>query len=255
MKYIGVKHSTIISQKMRAELVYNMSVAEHNPITLLEIDTLLEGISIGKRTIEDVDQVRRIIKAWEEVTNQVKSGSFEISKENYIKINKIVAENEALKVGAFRDSQVHISGVEFIPPPANKLDEKFDELLNNFNNFQDISHKSYSLFLDAARNQFFYDGNKRTAQLMMNGFLMSEGYSLVSIDPTLFEEYNPKLKRFYESGDKTEMIEFMGKCHAQKDLAFSDDFSEGKELTLGDLAKKYDSEYNLMEQLSRLGNK
>ena len=36
-------------------------------------------------------------------------------------------------------------------------------------------------FLFGSLHQFFWDGNKRTARLMMNGILLSEGYDAISI--------------------------------------------------------------------------
>ena len=75
-----------------------------------------------------------------------------------------------------------ISGTEYRPPhPGTALDAAFTSMLNNHFQAATIEEKSFGLFLDAARAQFFYDGNKRTGQLMMNGVLLSNGYAPMNI--------------------------------------------------------------------------
>jgi Fic family protein len=43
------------------------------------------------------------------------------------------------------------------------------------NDTDGIYQYAISLFLQMARIQFFYDGNKRTGRLMMNGVLLTNG--------------------------------------------------------------------------------
>ena len=101
-------------------------------------------------------------------------------------------------------------------------------MIREFDVNTDISAKSFGLFLDSARNQFFADGNKRTAQLIVNGFLITNGYSLFSINENIDLEYKENLVEFYESGDKEVMLDFLGKHQAQKDLNIKIELSEHK---------------------------
>ena len=59
-----------------------------------------------------------------------------------------------------------------------------------------------------AREQFFWDGNKRTGRIMMAGELMRNGYDALSIPNARREEYNRKMIDFYDSADATEMMVF-----------------------------------------------
>jgi len=63
-----------------------------------------------------------------------------------------------------------------------------------------------------ARNQFFYDVNKRTGRLMMNGILLSTGYPALNLSANRKLEFNELMMRFYETGDETEMNGFMRSC-------------------------------------------
>ncbi len=205
------------TKRMHSELVYNMTKLEGNPFTYPEVKTLLDGITVGGRRLTDQEQVLRVSRAWEELRNQVARNMFTVTKASFIHFNTIVAEGEALSVGDFRNGQVYIAGVEHYTPPAHDtLDEHFKWVMERFKNESDIYTKAFRLFLDCARIQFFYDGNKRTAQLMMNGYLMSNGLPPVSIPAKSKRQYDSKMTKFYETGDEKPMLEFLTKLSQSK---------------------------------------
>ena len=74
------------------------------------------------------------------------------------------------------------------------------------------------VFLFAARNQFFFDGNKRTGWLMMNCILLSAGHHAVSIPFPRGREFDAAMLRFYETGGGEEMILFLASCSLDQDL-------------------------------------
>lgn len=198
--------------RMHSELVYNMTKLEGNPYTYPEVKTLLDGITVGGRKLSDQEQVLRVSRAWEELRRQVADNSFTVSKANFIHFNKIVAEGEALEVGHFRNGQVYIAGVEYIRPKAQELDEIFAKMLLEFQQSNDdLYTRAFKLFLHCARYQFFYDGNKRTAQLIMNGFLMSNERPPVSIPAKSKRSYDSRMTKFYETGNMKPMLEFLMK--------------------------------------------
>ena len=189
------------STRMHSELVYNMTKLEGNPYTYSEVKTLLDGITVGGRKLSDQEQVLRVSHAWEELRSQIAQNTFTLTKENFIHFNQIVAENEALMVGSFRTGQVY--------------DDIFTQMLNDFHQLDLNTHdKAFWLFLQCARHQFFYDGNKRTAQLMMNGFLLTNGLAVVSIPARLKRSYDRKMTRFYDTNKMEPMMNFLRKLAA-----------------------------------------
>ncbi|NJM29730.1 MAG: hypothetical protein HC855_06190 [Rhizobiales bacterium] len=62
------------------------------------------------------------------------------------------------------------------------------------------------------REQFFFDGNKRTARAMMNGELMRHGFDGLSIPANKQLAYNEAMARFYPGGEASEMMEFLAGC-------------------------------------------
>ena len=63
--------------------------------------------------------------------------------------------------------------------------------------------------------QFFFDGNKRTARFMMNGVLMSHGIDAISVPAARAREFNEKMVRFYLGKDGSEMMDFLASCHPE----------------------------------------
>ena len=68
------------------------------------------------------------------------------------------------------------------------------------------------MFLFGALHQFFYDGNKRTSRLMMNGILLGAGEDAISVPARRRLEFDQAMIRFYDSRVGTEMMRFMGSC-------------------------------------------
>jgi filamentation induced by cAMP protein fic len=210
MKAVGKETALYIARRLHPEFVFNMAQLEGNPYTLPEVQTTLSGITVGGHKISDQTQVLNIAAGWSEIIRQVATNKFILSKENFIHINTLIAKDEALSVGAFRDGQVGISGSDYRPPRAGEeLEKAFQLLLQHYQQATDITLQAFCGFLDAARAQFFYDGNKRTGQLMMNGVLLSAGYAPTVIFADTQLKYNQKMLSFYQSGNKEEMVAFL----------------------------------------------
>lgn len=208
MAYIGKKEALFVARKMKSELVHNMAVAEGTSLTLIDTKTLLEDrVTPPSKSVDDVEQVLRLGKAWDEMITHVAEKRFVVDKAHFIHFNATIARDEALRVGDFRDAQVYIG--DYTPPPAEQLDNCFTLMMKNFRDKDDIEIKASDLFLDSARNQYFFDGNKRTAQIMMNGFLMLNGHNPRSIQSDDLAEYNEKMAAFYQSNDKSAMYQFL----------------------------------------------
>ena len=127
------EYALLTAKRALADLVYNMSSAEGNPITIIEVMTLLDGATVGGRKLSDQNQVLRLDRTWHQVFRLVESDRFELSRRTAIHLNELVATDEARKVGAFRDDLVGIQGVEYIPPHHSTLERRFDEMLEEVN--------------------------------------------------------------------------------------------------------------------------
>lgn len=76
----------------------------------------------------------------------------------------------------------------------------------------DPRERGMAYFLFGALQQFYFDGNKRTARFMMNGILMSHGVDAISVPASRLQDFNEKMVRFYTDKDATEMMHFLIEC-------------------------------------------
>ena len=91
----------------------------------------------------------------------------------------------------------------------NQLAEEGFKFLKN--EVKDPKERAIALFLFMSITQFFFDANKRTASLMMNGCLMQNGYWPISVLNQDGADFHARLKEFYETGDANPMMEFFAR--------------------------------------------
>lgn len=77
--------------------------------------------------------------------------------------------------------------------------------------------QALAYFLFGALQQFYFDGNKRTARFMMNGHLMSHGIDAISVPARRAREFNTLMVAFYRLKVATPMIAFLTACHPDAD--------------------------------------
>ncbi|MCC5814743.1 MAG: Fic family protein [Leptospira sp.] len=202
----------MILQKEISVFVYDAVQLEGYNFTLPEIQTLLEGITVGGHKISDQQIAINQAEAWKLLIYWIKNNDFAITIPKLQQLHAIAGKEEALNWGNFRTGPVAIAGTDYLPPPAETLNECFDVMLTSLREKEDIWEKAISLFLQMARNQFFYDVNKRMGRFMMNGFLISHGYPPINLPASKKLEFNQLMLDYYPTGDEAGMQEFMKSC-------------------------------------------
>ncbi|WP_160664983.1 Fic family protein [Pseudarthrobacter sp. ATCC 49987] len=66
----------------------------------------------------------------------------------------------------------------------------YDRGLACLSAIEDPVERAVAYFCFGTRRQFYFDGNKRTSRLMMNGILMSSGHDAISIPFSRRLEFN-----------------------------------------------------------------
>lgn len=203
MRKVGFDKALFIAEKMRPEFTYNMAKLEGNTATYSQVETIVHGLSVSGLSMQDIRQVDNIARGWNLLLDELKNGDFSLSKQNTIFLNMTVAEGEnRLNFGSFRNGPVAINGTDYIPPMHLDLPLQWDSMINSYKSISDPLEQSIFLYGELAKNQFFGDGNKRTALLVMNGCLISEGYCPITISPNDNKEYRDVLLNYYENSEK-----------------------------------------------------
>jgi Fic family protein len=206
------------------ELIWNTAALEGNNFTLPEVKTLLEGVTVGGKKLEDEQQVIALSEAYSRLDEMVGAGRFSLSKEISDELHHLVARHEAIEAGSFRgEGQVRGGGTVrlasggVVPETDHGeggalLREHFTNLVDYLKTVSDPRRRALIYFASATRRQFYFDGNKRTARLMMSGELMSCGYDIVSVPYSRKLEFNNALDVLFDRDDGTELIRFLSTC-------------------------------------------
>jgi Fic family protein len=205
--------------------VYDAGHLEGNPFTYPEVQTLLEGITVGGRRLRDEQQILALSESAHDLIDLVRSGRFRVDKPISDGLNLVIAQGEALEAGHFRGEgnvvtnvsvNMGVHGVHH-PPPTELGGGNLRAVFSAgraaiLGMASDTFEQAAAYFLFAAFQQFYYDGNKRTARLILNGHLMSHGIDAISVPAARKLEFNTKMSEFYASKDGTPMFAFLASC-------------------------------------------
>lgn len=199
-------------KRLLPDVVFNMASLEGNPFTYPEVQTLLEGITIGGHRLSDEQQVLRIKEGWSLLFEKVKKDNIIIDKELFNEFNGIIAKDEVLICGQFRTGQVRIGGTDFMPPNYDELEGIFStELQQIIGRCKTKTDLAFEIFLWGALNQFYYDGNKRTSRLVCNYVLLLNGQGVLNVKAKDRLEFNTLMLEFYNTRKADNVIEFFYK--------------------------------------------
>ena len=216
-----------------SDLIWNAAALEGNAYTLPEVRTLLDGVTVGGKTIEDEAQILALRDAFAALDGLVATCAFALSKSVSDRLNGIVARHggrlwaEATvsqESGLFRGEgsaqgggAVKLSNggsVDGLPhgDGGELLRDRFGGLVEHLSELEDPRERALVYFAAATRSQFYFDGNKRTARLMTAGLLMSSGFDAINIPHARRLEFNHALDVLFETDDASELLRFLVSC-------------------------------------------
>ena len=203
------KLALMLAKKDKIDFIYNTSALEGNAMTYPEVQTLLEGVTVGGHRLSDEQQILNQNKSVDYLFKLIEDSEFKLDMEIFTMLHSFVAREEALEWGVFRRGHVNIGGTDYQVPDADDLEKIFREGMEEI---QKIAHpiiRAIAMFLFGAKCQFFYDGNKRTSRLMMNGILIEAGYPILNIKAKNRLEFNRMMVEFYDTDDMRPGIEYL----------------------------------------------
>ena len=198
-----------MAKKDKIDFIYNTSALEGNLMTYPEVETLLDGVTVGGHKLSDEQQILNQNRSVNLLFEMIKNSDFFIDKKTLLKLHSKVSFEEALTWGEFRKSGVNIGGTNYKPPSSKDLDTIFEKGIEEIKKVEHPIIQAITYFLFGAKCQFFYDGNKRTSRLMMNGILLKNGYPMLNIKVKDKLEFNKNMIAFYDSEDINSVIMYL----------------------------------------------
>lgn len=198
-----------LQEEFLVEYTYNSNAIEGNTLTLQETALVLEGITIDRKPLKDhleaVGHKDAFLYVQELVKDKVPFS------ENIIKqIHTLVLMDRPEDRGVYRRIPVRIMGAYHTPPEPVVVPEQMEKLIKEFSKKKLHPIESAALFhLKFEGIHPFVDGNGRTGRLILNLFLMQNGYPPINVKFTDRKRYYEAFDSYYKDNDAGGMVQMV----------------------------------------------
>ncbi len=202
-----VEQNIDFAKRHLVDTIYKQAILEGVATTFADTESIIEGGKVNNMTSEDIIKIVNLKHAWEFILNK----NVVLIDTNFAllcEINKMVEEGFYYTAGKVRNTPVTIGGTTWKPdlPIESVIREELEEILSK--ELNDID-KAIELLLYTMKKQVFIDGNKRTAVIYSNHYLISKGKGIIAIPAELTEEFKDLLIPYYEGRDEKEIKKFI----------------------------------------------
>lgn len=169
-----------IKNSLTLEWTYNSNSIEGNTLTLQETKMVIEdGMTIKGKSLREHFEAVNHQDAIEYVEGLVAKSHF-LRASDIMDVHGLVLQRiEKEFAGRYRNAGVRISGANFVPPNALKVDALMEDLIhwvNDENNPLNIIIRASIFHHRFVWIHPFFDGNGRTTRLLFNLLLMKAGF-------------------------------------------------------------------------------
>ncbi len=200
------KNMDFVRANMKS-IIYDQAVLEGVATTFPDTELIIENGKVNNVSAEDVQKILNLKHAWEFVLDKdviQTPSSFYVCQY----IAKLVNEGFYQEGGRIRGVPVKIGGSSYIPPlPIEQIvKEEIDSIIKSGKEAIDIA---LELALYVMKTQIFNDGNKRTAIIFANHYLISKAGGLMVVPENLVPEFKKRLVEYYEESNVVSIKEFL----------------------------------------------
>jgi Fic family protein len=186
-----------LQKKIIVEWTYNSNAIEGNTLTLSETKVVLEGITIGgKSMVEHLEAINHREAIF--FVEGLIADKEPLSEWNIRNIHTLILKGiDNINAGKYRSENVVISGAKHIPPKHYQVADLMQKLIAEYQNEWKKIHPVVRATLihgEFVKIHPFIDGNGRTARLLLNFELMKNGYPPIIIK-------NEERARYYDALD------------------------------------------------------
>ncbi len=193
-------------------IIFDQAILEGLGTTFPDTEAIIENRIVSNAKPEEIQKIVNLKHAWQFILEK----DVILSPTDYYLASYIARlVNEGLLAipdgGRIRGVPVTIGGSTYIPPIPIEIQVKEDirEILNS--NMDDID-KAIELCLYVMKTQIYNDGNKRTAVIFANHYLISKGKGLLVIDYKKVSDFKKALVNYYEGKDTLKIKQYLRKC-------------------------------------------
>lgn len=205
-----------LREQLEIEMTYNSNAIEGNSLTLRETWLVLhEGMTIKGKPLKDHLEAKDHKEALDFLFELVSGKRCTISEHLIRQLHQLVVqETEKEWAGRYRNGAVVIGGATHMPPDAVDVPRQMANLIQWLKKNERKLHTvelSAVLHHKLAAIHPFFDGNGRTARLVMNIVLMRKGFPLAIILKNDRKKYYDVLQKA-DDGDVAPLALFIAQA-------------------------------------------
>lgn len=205
---MNIERIKLLIDKYIVDYVYNAARIEGVNTKYLDTKLLIDE---GIEPHLDADKVN-ILKNLKDAYKSLKNEEFinqPIDINSLKRVNLIVNGRGLVKsAGYLRVDEVYITNCRYVPPIPCEYDVN-NKIIDIITQNKETLDKGIELYLYIMRAQPFIDGNKRTANVFANLFLLQNDCSIISIHAEKKRQFLSLLSRFYETNDTSQISKFI----------------------------------------------
>lgn len=204
-----VKINIDLARRNMVDSIYKQAKLEGVATTYSDTETIVNGGKVKDMTATDISKVVNLKHAWEFILGEGVI-TYPTNYAILCQINEIVEEGFSYTAGKIRSVPVSIGWSSYLPPLPYEpqIKEELIELLSKDNSY-DVA---IDLLLYVMKKQLYLDGNKRTAVIFANHYLISRGMGLIVISAELVDEFKKYLIDYYEDKNDDIKVFLYNKC-------------------------------------------
>ena len=176
----------------RLNFTYHSNAIEGNTLTLMETKVVLEGITIGGKSLREHFEVINHNEAIFFIEDLVKQ-NIPLTEQTVKSIHQLILKNiDDENAGKYRTVNVLIAGAEHKPPQAFEVAAQMQHFIQWYQTDAQNLHpviRASRVHIDFVGIHPFIDGNGRTSRLLMNLELLKNQYPAVYIKSDRKVEY------------------------------------------------------------------
>lgn len=188
------------------EFIYDQAVLEGIATSFPQTEEIIDNGKVVGVTASDVQKILNLKHAWEFILDSDVL-QFNSNYEVLCHIAQLINEGFFTDGGRIRAVPVTIGGSTYKPPlPIESVVKEQINLILHSND--SVLDQAIKLCLFTMKTQVFKDGNKRSAIIFANHFLISHGEGLLVVPEKNTNEFKKLLIAYYEGSKETEIMEF-----------------------------------------------
>ena len=198
-----------LQEEFLVEYTYNSNAIEGNTLTLQETALVLEGITIDRKPLKDHLEAVGHKDAFLYVQDLVKEKA-PFSGSIIKQIHTLVLMERPGDRAVTRRIPVKMMAADQTPPEPVVVPEQMEKLVKEFSKKKLHPIESAALFhLKFEGIHPFVDGNGRTGRLILNLFLMQNGYPPINVKFADRKRYYEAFDSYYRDNDAGAMVQLI----------------------------------------------